>query len=124
MDRRRAAGDEALELVRQNDVVVPDLLAVEVRNALVNRVRRRLATAEEARRAASAFRAIPLIVEPSADRLDEAFDLALAFEHPIDDCIYLALAVVRQLTLVTADRRMFDLAQRRPDLQARVTLLA
>jgi predicted nucleic acid-binding protein len=116
--------DEALELVRQNDVVVPDLLAVEVRNALVNRVRRRLATAEEARRAASAFRAIPLIVEPSADRLDEAFDLALAFEHPIDDCIYLALAVVRQLTLVTADRRMFDLAQRRPDLQARVTLLA
>ena len=116
--------DEALELVRQNDVVVPDLLPVEVRNALVNRVRRRLATVEEARRAASAFRAIPLIVEPSADRLDEAFDLALAFEHPIYDCIYLALAVARQLTLVTADRRMFDLAQRRPDLQARVTLLA
>ena len=116
--------DEALELVRQNDVVVPDLLPVEVRNALVNRVRRRLATVEEARRAASAFRAIPLIVEPSADRLDEAFDLALAFEHPIYDCIYLALAVIRQLTLVTADRRMFDLAQRRPDLQARVKLLA
>ena len=107
--------DEALELVRQNDVVVPDLLPVEDRNALVNRVRRRLATVEEARRAASAFRAIPLIVEPSADRLDEAFDLALAFEHPIYDCIYLALAVIRQLTLVTADRRMFDLAQRRPD---------
>ena len=54
--------DEALELVRQNDVVVPDLLPVEVRNALVNRVRRRLATVEEARRAASAFRAVPLIV--------------------------------------------------------------
>lgn len=116
--------DEALELVRRNDVVVPDLLAAEVRNALVSRVRRRLATVEEARRAASAFRAIPLIVEPSADRLEEAFDLALAFEHPIYDCIYLALAVARQLTLVTADRRMFDLAQRRPDLQARVTLLA
>ena len=116
--------DEALELVRRNDVVVPDLLAAEVRNALVSRVRRRLATVEEARRAASAFRAIPLIVEPSADRLEEAFDLALAFEHPIYDCIYLALAVARQLTLVTADRRMFDLAQRRPDLQARVKLLA
>ena len=41
--------DEALELVRQNDVVVPDLLPVEDRNALVNRVRRRLATVEEAR---------------------------------------------------------------------------
>src|SRR5829696_3269756 len=59
-----------------------------------------------------------------ADRLDEAFDLALAFEHPIDDCIYLALAVVRQLTLVTADRRMFDLAQRRPDLGGGVPFLA
>jgi predicted nucleic acid-binding protein len=36
--------EEALELVRQNDVVVPDLLPAEVRNALVNRVRRRLSS--------------------------------------------------------------------------------
>ena len=119
MDRRRAAagrGPRARPPERRGG---SRLLPVEVRNALVNRVRRRLATVEEARRAASAFRAVPLIVEPSADRLEEAFDLALAFEHPIDDCIYLALAVARQLTLVTADRRMFDLAQRRPDRGAR-----
>ena len=70
-----------------NDVVVPDLLPVEVRDALrlETAVRAELAAVEEARRAASAFRAVPLIVEPSADRLEEAFDLALAFEHPIDD---------------------------------------
>jgi predicted nucleic acid-binding protein len=116
--------EEALELVRQNDVVVPDLLPAEVRNALVNRLRRRLATVEEARRAATAFQAIPLIVEPSSDQLEQAFDLALAFEHPIYDCIYLALAMARNLTLVTADGRMFELANRIPELQGRAALLA
>ena len=79
--------EEALELVRQNDVVVPDLLPAEVRNALVNRVRRRLSTIEDARAAATAFRVIPLTVERSSDHLERAFDLALAFAHPIYDCI-------------------------------------
>ena len=116
--------DEALDLVRQNDVVVPDLLPAEVRNALVNRVRRKLSTIEEARTAAAAFRAIPLIVERSSDQLERAFDLALAFEHPIYDCIYLALAMARDLKLCTADLRMFDLTKRIPELQGRVTLLA
>jgi predicted nucleic acid-binding protein len=115
--------EEALDLVREHDVVVPDLLPAEVRNALVNRVRRRLGTVEEARTAATAFRAIPLIVERSSDQLERAFDLALAFEHPIYDCIYLALAIARNLTLITADGRMFDLAQQVPDLRSRVRLL-
>jgi predicted nucleic acid-binding protein len=116
--------EEALDLVRQNDVVVPDLLPAEVRNALVNRVRRRLSTVEQARTAVSAFRTIPLIVEPSSSLLEQAFDLALAFEHPIYDCLYLALASARQLPLVTADGRMFDLAQRLPELQSWVRFLA
>ncbi len=115
--------DEALELVRLNDVVVPDLLLAEVRNALVNRVRRRLSTIEEARAAATAFRAIPLIIERSSDQLERAFDLALAFEHPLYDCLYLALAMARDLNLFTADLRMFDLAKSIPELQGRVTLL-
>jgi predicted nucleic acid-binding protein len=115
--------DEALELVRLNDVVVPDLLPAEVRNALVNRVRRRLSTIEEARAAATAFRAIPLIIERSSDQLERAFDLALAFEHPVYDCLYLALAMARDLNLFTADLRMFDLATSIPELQGRVTLL-
>ncbi len=115
--------DEALELVRLNDVVVPDLLLAEVRNALVNRVRRRLSTIEEARAAATAFRAIPLIIERSSDQLERAFDLALAFEHPLYDCLYLALAMARDLDLFTADLRMFDLAKSIPELQGRVTLL-
>jgi predicted nucleic acid-binding protein len=116
--------EEALELVRQDDVVVPDLLPTEVRDALVNRVRRRLSTIEEARAAASAFRVIPLIVERSSDHLERAFDLALAFEHPVYDCLYLALAMARDFQLFTADLRMFDLAKRIPELRARVTLLA
>ena len=89
--------DEALELVRRNDVVVPDLLPVEVRDTLVDPVRRRLATVEEARTGRERLRAVPLIVEPSADRLEEAFDVALAFEHPMNDCIYLALTMAKAI---------------------------
>jgi predicted nucleic acid-binding protein len=102
--------DEAFELVRLNDVLVPDLLPAEVCYALGNRMRRRLSTIEEARAAAIAFGAIPLIIERSSDQLERAFDLALAFEHPVYDCIYLALAMARDLNLFTANLRMFDLA--------------
>jgi predicted nucleic acid-binding protein len=114
---------EALELVRLNDVVAPDLLPTEVRNALVNRVRRRLSTVGDARAAAAAFPRIPLIVERSSDYLERAFELALAFEHPVYDCIYLALALERGLTLVTADERFARVARKVPELAERIEVL-
>jgi predicted nucleic acid-binding protein len=112
--------EEALDLLGQNDLVAPELLLAEVRNALVNRVRRRLSTIEQARTAARAFRAIPLLLERTSDQLEQAFDLALALEHPIYDCIYLALALGRGLSLVSADRRLIEVAQRVPELRDRV----
>jgi predicted nucleic acid-binding protein len=115
--------EEALDLLGQNDLVAPELLLAEVRNALVNRVRRRLSTIEQARTAARAFRAIPLLLERTSDQLEQAFDLALALEHPIYDCIYLALALGRGLSLVSADRRLIEVAQRVPELRDRVRRL-
>jgi predicted nucleic acid-binding protein len=112
--------EEALDLLHQNDLVATDLLLAEVRNALVNRVRRRLSTIEQARTAAAAFGAIPLLLERASDQLEQAFDLALALEHPIYDCIYLALALGRGLSLVSADRRLIEVAQRVPELRDRV----
>jgi len=54
--------------------------------------------------------------------LTPAFALALEFNHPIYDCIYLAAALATGRTLVTADTRF---AAKLPDaMRSRVKLLA
>jgi predicted nucleic acid-binding protein len=105
-----ALRDRALDLLADNEVIAPDLLLTEVRNALAMRVRRRLTTVAEARAAEAAFRSIPLLIEPTSELLEDAFELALRLAHPIYDCLYLALAVRRDLPLATADRRLLELS--------------
>ncbi len=43
---------------------------------------------------------------PTTALLPEAFELACELQHPIYDCIYLALAKRHALPLVTADRKL------------------
>jgi predicted nucleic acid-binding protein len=116
-----ALRDRALDLLADNEVIAPDLLLTEVRNALAMRVRRRLTTVAEARAAEAAFRSIPLLIEPTSELLEDAFELALRLAHPIYDCLYLALAVRRDLPLATADRRLLELSSQVAG--ARVSLL-
>jgi predicted nucleic acid-binding protein len=116
-----ALRDRALDLLADNEVIAPDLLLTEVRNVLAMRVRRRLTTVAEARAAEAAFRSIPLVIEPTSELLEDAFELALRLAHPIYDCLYLALAVRRDLPLATADRRLLELSSQVAG--ARVSLL-
>jgi predicted nucleic acid-binding protein len=116
-----ALRDRALDLLADNEVIAPDLLLTEVRNVLAMRVRRRLTTVAEARAAEAAFRSIPLLIEPTSELLEDAFELALRLAHPIYDCLYLALAVRRDLPLATADRRLLELSSQVAG--ARVSLL-
>ena len=46
----------------------------------------------------------------------EALRLAQLLDHPVYDCVYLALALLREVPVVTADRRFVAAAARDPDV--------
>lgn len=86
----------------------PPLLRAEVPNSLWKRVRRGLLSDTEAQDALDALESLPFrYVEPQAAL---ALELALILRHPVYDCQYLALALERQVTLITADRRFLGIA--------------
>ncbi len=53
----------------------------------------------------------------------DALRLGLLLEHPIYDCLYLALSLQTGTPLVTADRRFLAVVGRHAALRARVMLL-
>ena len=98
--------DVAQELATSgHELHAPRLMASEVANALW----RKAQTGEIERRAAGVLLAnVPdMPVRWGTDELvsADAVRLALAFDRPICDCIYLALAHRINATMLTADRR-------------------
>src|SRR5438132_9421734 len=78
-------------LVRiEHDIVAPDFLLIECRNALLNKVRRRELERAQAEDAESALDAIGLgiAILPSPPLLRHAFTIALDLGEPIYDCVY------------------------------------
>ena len=102
-------GEAALHLLREDHrLVAPDLLFPEVGNALWKRVRRREAKVREAAAALDALVAIPLEVYPSQPMMPAAFEIACTMGRTVYDSVYLALAVLKECPLVTADRKLYD----------------
>jgi predicted nucleic acid-binding protein len=92
-------------------LLAPTLVQIEVANALLMRLRRRLpcppgypeAALDELRSGAVTF-------VPDATLLDAAMALAGRLLHPIYDCLYLTLARREEAVLATFDRRLAALA--------------
>lgn len=110
--------EEAAELlVEAIGWVAPRLLLVESAAAL----RRKIVAGELA--AEQGLQALEALLQAVADGVvrladDEeivpsAVTLALTLAHKVPDCVYLALAEREGLGLVTADRRLHELARRR-----------
>jgi predicted nucleic acid-binding protein len=91
-----------------HDLLVPDLLFVEVGNALWQRVRRAETTLTEATRTLEALGALALQVHPSQPLVALALELASRFQRSLYDSVYLAVAVLRHCPVVTADRQFYD----------------
>lgn len=102
--------DEARVLLdRQADrLLAPDLLPIEVANVAWKKVRlEELLAAEAARLVSALLGGIPAL-HPSAALLPRALALAADLDHPVYDCLYLALALREDAVLVTADRRFHE----------------
>ncbi len=87
-------------------LVAPDLVAGEFANAIWKAVRlQRIAAPDAAASYREGLRLIGRLV-PVTALVPRALELALARNHPVYDCIYVALAERERMPLVTCDRRL------------------
>jgi predicted nucleic acid-binding protein len=100
------SGTEYALLLRRHRLSAPDLLVAECANILWKKVRRGELSADEAIFAARLLQRADIQLEPMRRLWEPATRLALAFDHPAYDCIYLALAQDLSCALITADERL------------------
>lgn len=98
----------------------PDLIHAEVGNALWKRVRRGELAPDDADRICVALARLPLETHPSRLLAGAAFRIATTTGLTVYDALYLATALLTESPLVTADRRLFETAQRTVPLRGRV----
>lgn len=116
--------DAALALRLQGELFAPDVMLIEYRNALLNKVRRQAISPNEARRAEREIDTVGVTILPSAPLLSQAFQLALDLREPIYDCIYLAAAIAGDRIFVTADERFAAKVRKSAGPADRIKLLA
>lgn len=110
--------------LRAGALFAPDLLLVECGNALWSASRRGIISALDAEKRLQKMSELPIGLTAADTLAKSALPLALTLDHPIYDCIYLALAVDLDIPLVTADQRFLKALQPHPPLAARVIHLA
>ncbi len=85
----------------------PDLLVSEFCNALRKKSLREGLRVADAGEAIEEFLGSALVrFHPSAAVATAAHALAVELEHPVYDCLYIALAVALDTRVITADRRL------------------
>jgi predicted nucleic acid-binding protein len=99
-------------LLQADLVLAPELMLTEVANSLWRLQRAGQLEADGLQRRLS--RAVELVdvIEPDRHLQAEALALACHLDHPVYDCLYLALARREAAVLVTADKRLQQLAAR------------
>ena len=86
---------------------VPDFCLVEMDSILWKWIRRGEMSEAEARDIREALRKFPLRLHPAIPLLDPAFEIANRTGRSVYDCLYLALAALLKIPLVTADQRLY-----------------
>jgi predicted nucleic acid-binding protein len=115
-------GTEAALALRDEELIAPALWLVEAANALWRHVRLGELGREQALARLSELEKAPIASLPIEPHVARALELATEADHPVYDCIYLALALHQQARVVTDDRR-FLAAAARLNLAEQVRLL-
>ena len=94
------------ELLQGADMVAPALFRIEAGNVLRTLAAKHILANDRAIDLFLFLQTAPVTIIDADELLERrALDLALALEHPIYDCVYLALAERTDRRLITADRR-------------------
>jgi predicted nucleic acid-binding protein len=116
-----AAKEAALDA---DELIAPSVLLVEAANAIGKRRRAGALSHDGAHLAWRELLDTPLsLVAAGVEMIEDAFELGLRLSHPVQDCLYLALALHRGGRVLTADRK-FMRAASCSELGDRVLLLA
>lgn len=99
-------------LTGRSVLVAPDLMAAEVANVWWKKLRRREMEPADVEQALTNLLALGIDWTPSPALVRPAIRLAADLDHPVYDCLYLALAASRSAALATADERLREAAGR------------
>ncbi|MGE3778886.1 MAG: type II toxin-antitoxin system VapC family toxin [Pirellulaceae bacterium] len=116
-------GSEAAERLLDEELIAPSLWLVEAGNALWRRSTRGEISAAEAQERLSELFNAPVTTVALEEDVIAAVRLAAELDHPVYDCLYLALAIREGTYVVTADRRFGNALSKHPTLSGTVRLL-
>lgn len=109
-----------LMLAADPQPIAPALFAAEVANSLSQYAQHGVLTAGGARAGLADLMSLIEAV-PDGPLADGALQIAMAHDHSVYDCLYIALAQRERALLLTADRKLASLA-RRTGIAARLLL--
>jgi predicted nucleic acid-binding protein len=89
-------------------LLAPDLLFPEIGNILWKRIMRSEMTVYKAQVILRALESLPMTLRPSSSLAENAMTVACGLRRSLYDSLYLALALMADCKLVTADRKLFD----------------
>lgn len=115
---------DAFALMANHQIVVPEFTFLEIGNALRSRVRSERAGPQEVLSLFAELDDFAFDIRPTRPHVARALAIANAIEHPIYDCLYLALAEHLDIALISADRRFLDAVRRAGFSSAEIKLLA
>ena len=99
-------------LETESALLAPDLMAAEATNAWWKKLRRGEMELADVEQAVTNLLALGIAWTASTVLLRPAARLAVEVEHPVYDCLYLALAASHGAALATADARLRQTAER------------
>ncbi len=104
---------EARRLLAHRIVLhAPSLILTEAANVIWKKARRKEIPDAQPYLAELVALSDVVTLRPSADLIVPAMTIALALDHPIYDCLYLACAEAEGVPLVTADKKLREAAAR------------
>jgi predicted nucleic acid-binding protein len=111
---REPGSDAAAALLEGNQpLVAPDIMPLEVANALWKKFRRGDVPAGDLQPAVTRILASDITLVPTLALLERAVRLAIEISHPVYDCAYLVLAKERGAPLASNDERLRAAARAR-----------
>jgi predicted nucleic acid-binding protein len=96
---------DAANALRADELIAPTLWLVEAANVLWRHARLGKITAGEAFELFATLANAPVVSVSMDAHIERALTIAAEIDHPVYDCLYLAVAVHHGIHVMTADRR-------------------